>query len=197
MSELKETFRLKFFDTWRMKEETSQPLRIKLLLASLCVCLLSSLALAQGDAAPRFGDYAASVYRGRAAALKLTTPQARGYRTRLREGARRAVNFAGHYKLHTWSCGAGCLQTAFIDARTGEVIFPDELNGFITCFWDAEVVESLEQALQFRRDSRLIVMSGYPTGERGKAEPKKGLYYYEWDGRALKLVKFVEKSEGC
>lgn len=170
---------------------------IKLLFATLCVCFLTSPALAQDGATPDFKDYAAPVYRGRAAALKLTTPQARGYRTRLREGARRAVNFAGQYKLHTWSCGTGCLQTAFIDAKTGEVFFPTELNGFIACYYQPEAVENLEEALQFRKGSRLIVMSGYPMSERDKAEPKKGLYYYEWTGRELKLVRFVEKSEGC
>jgi hypothetical protein len=29
------------------------------------------------------------------------------------------------------------------------------------------------------------------------APPEKGLYYYEWDGGSLKLVKFVLKTEGC
>jgi hypothetical protein len=172
-------------------------LKTKLLLAALCVSLHAAPSLAQDGAVPNFGDYAAPVFKGRAAALKLTTPQARGYRTRLREGSRRAVNFAGRYKLHTWSCGTGCLQTAFIDARTGEVFFPAELNGFIACYYQPEAVESLEEALQFRKGSRLIVMSGYPTSERDKAEPKKGLYYYEWTGGELKLVKFVEKAEGC
>ena len=168
-----------------------------LLFAALCLCLLTSFAHAQDGATPNFKDYAAPVYKGRAAALKLTTPQSRGYRTRLREGARRAVNFAGRYKLHTWSCGTGCLQTAFIDAKTGEVFFPEELNGFIVCFYDPKPVDDLEEALQFQKGSRLIVMSGYPYSERGKDEPKKGLYYYEWTGRELKLLKFVEKSEGC
>jgi hypothetical protein len=154
-------------------------------------------ALAQDGATPDFKDYAAPVYKGRAAALKLTTPQARGYRTRLREGAQRGVNFAGHYKLHTWGCGTGCLQTAFIDAKTGEVFFPAELNGFIVCFYQPEAVNSLEEALQFQKGSRLIVMSGYPTSERDKDAPKRGLYYYEWTGGGLKLLKFVEKSEGC
>ena len=172
-------------------------MRIKLLLATLCICLLAPQASAQAGAALDYGDYATHEFKGRAAALKLTTPQARGYRTRLREGARRAVNFAGRYKLHTWSCGTGCLQTAFIDAKTGEVFFPAELNGFIACYYGTEPVESLEEALQFRKGSRLIVMSGYPVSERDQAEPKKGLYYYEWTGRELKLVKFVEKSEGC
>ncbi|HEX8291112.1 MAG TPA: hypothetical protein VF570_05125 [Pyrinomonadaceae bacterium] len=169
----------------------------RLLLAAFCACLSTVPASAQGDAAPGFGDYAAPAYRGRAAAPKLTTPLARNYRTRLREGARRAVNFAGRYKLHTWSCGTGCLQTAFIDAKTGEVFFPKELNGFIACYYGTQPVNDLEEALQFRKGSRLIVMSGYPSSERDKAEPKKGLYYYEWAGGDLKLVKFVEKSEGC
>jgi hypothetical protein len=173
-------------------------LKIKLLFAVLCLCFLTSPALAQDGAAPNFKDYAEPVFKGRVAALKLTTPQARGYRTRLREGARRAVNFAGHYKLHTWSCGTGCLQTAFIDAKTGEVFFPAELNGFILCFFDSELVaHDLEDSLQFQKGSRLIVMSGYPYSERDKAEPKKGLYYYEWTGRELKLLKFEAKSEGC
>ena len=172
-------------------------MKTRVLLAVLCLCLCAAPAFAQDGAAPDFGDYAAPVFRGRAASLKLTTPQARGYRTRLREGARRALNFAGRYKLHTWSCGTGCLQTAFIDAKTGEVFFPGELNGFIACYYGAEPVEDLEEALQFRKGSRLIVMSGYPTSERGKAEPKKGLYYYEWAGRELKLVKFEAKDEGC
>ncbi|HEX8557624.1 MAG TPA: hypothetical protein VF668_05955 [Pyrinomonadaceae bacterium] len=172
-------------------------MRAKLLFAAFCACILAAPAFAQDGAAPGFGDYPAAAFRGRAAALRLTTPLARGYRTRLREGARRAVNFAGRYKLHTWSCGTGCLQTAFIDAKTGDVFFPEELNGFIACYYGDAPVNDLEEALQFRKGSRLIVMSGYPYSERDKSEPKKGLYYYEWDGGALKLVKFVEKSGGC
>ena len=172
-------------------------MKIKLLFAALFVCLSTVSATAQGGAEPRFSDYTEPAFKGRAAALKLTTPLARAYRTRLREGARRAVNFAGHYKLHTWSCGTGCLQTAFIDAKTGEVFFPKELNGFIVCFYDPKPVDDLEEALKFERGSRLIVMSGYPYSERGKDEPKKGLYYYEWTGAELKLVKFEAKDEGC
>ncbi len=172
-------------------------MKIKLLFAVLCLCLLSSPAPGQDGAAPDFKDYATPVYKGRAAALKLTSREARGYRTRLREGARRALNFAGHYKLHTWSCGTGCLQTALIDVKTGEVFFPAELDGFIVCFYQPGAVDDLEEALQFQKGSRLIVMSGYPVSERGKDAPKKGLYYYEWTGRELKLLKFVEKGEGC
>ena len=89
------------------------------------------------------------------------------------------------------------MQTAFIDAKTGGVFFPEELNGFIVCFYDPKPVNDLEEALKFERGSRLIVMSGYPMSERGKDDPKKGLYYYEWTGKDLKLLKYVEKNEGC
>ena len=159
--------------------------------------MVAAPAPAQDGAAPGFRDYPAPAYRGRVAAVKLTTPLARGYRTRLREGARRGVNFAGRYKLHTWSCGTGCLQAAFIDAATGAVFFPRELNGFIACYYEPGEVKDLGEALKFERGSRLLVVSGYPYSERGKDEPKKGLYYYEWDGKGLKLVRFVEKTEGC
>lgn len=172
-------------------------MKIKLLFAVLCVCFFNLSALAQDGAAPNFKDYAAPAYKGRAAALRLTTTLARNYRTRLREGARRAVNFAGQYKLHTWSCGTGCLQMALIDAKTGNTFFPEELNGFIACYYGSQPVNDLEEALQFQKGSRLIVMSGYPLSERGKDEPKKGLYYYEWTGTELKLVKFEAKDEGC
>ena len=175
-------------------------LKIKLLLAVLCVCFLAATTLAQAGATPRFQDYRARAYKGRVARVNVNgSAQARGYRTRLREGARRGVNFAGHYTLHTWSCGTGCLQTVFIDAKTGAASFPAPLDGFIACYWDAKPVESLEEALGFRRDSRLIVMSGYPSGERGKDDPAAGLYYYEWTGADLKLVKFVKKDRegGC
>ena len=172
-------------------------MKIKFVLAALCACFLALSAAAQDGATPDFKDYAAPAYRGRAATLKLTTPLARNYRTRLREGARRALNFAGQYKLHTWSCGTGCLQMALIDAKTGSVFFPEELNGFIGCYYGSEPVNDLEEALQFQKGSRLIVMAGYPYSERGKDEPKKGLYYYEWTGAELKLLKFVRKSEDC
>lgn len=172
-------------------------MKTRLLLAALCACFFAAPAPAQDGAAPGFRDYPAPAFGGRAAPLKLTTRLARGYRTRLREGARRGVNFAGRYTLHTWSCGTSCLQTAFIDAVTGNVFFPAELNGFIACYYEPGEVNDLEEALKFERGSRLLVMSGYPNAERGKSEPKKGLYYYEWDGRSLKLLKFVPKDEGC
>jgi hypothetical protein len=33
-------------------------------------------------------------------------------------------NFAGHYTLARWGCGAGCVTVAVIDMTTGAVQFP-------------------------------------------------------------------------
>lgn len=167
---------------------------MKLLITILCVISFMSTALAQTSATPRFEDYPVQVFKGRMAALKLSGSEARNFRTRLREGAQQGVNFAGHYTIVQWGCGTACLQVAFIDAKTGAVFFPEELNGFGVWFWDANDDTRLDDALRFKPNSRLMVMSGYPGSEGNRDEPKSGLYYYEWTGRRLRLVRLVEKK---
>ncbi len=158
----------------------------------LCLCLgpLASESAAQNSRAePRFGSYPARVYRGRVAPVNLRSARgARTFRTRLREGAKEGVNFAGHFSLVGWGCGTGCQSVAIIDAKNGAVHFPKELYAFGVWLFsdDGEV-------LTFRPDSRLLVLSGFPNSETESAEPKAGLYYYEWTGKRLRLVKFVEK----
>ena len=164
---------------------------MKIPVTILFVILFAATAFAQTGATPRFEGYPAAVYKGRAAALKLNdSEEARNFRTRLREGAQQGVNFAGHYTIVQWGCGTACLQVAFIDAKTGAVFFPRELNGFGVWFWG----EKDYDAVQFKPDSRLLVVSGFPASEGEGDEPKSGLYYYEWTGTRLRLVKLVEKK---
>jgi hypothetical protein len=168
---------------------------MKLLLATLCVGFITATALAQGRATPRFEDYPATVYRGGAAQVNVKSMrEARRYRTVLREGAKKGVNFAGHYTVVQWGCGTGCMQAAIIDTKTGVVFFPEEVNGFGVWFWDENNETRLDDAPRFKPNSRLMVMSGFPASEGSKGEPKSGLYYYEWTGRRLRLVKLVEKK---
>ena len=178
--------------TWASRaRESFTYSNMKILVTVLFITLFAATTLAQMGATPRFEDYPAPVYKGRAAALKLNdSEEARNFRTRLREGAREGVNFAGHYTVVQWGCGTACLQAAFIDAKTGAVFFPRELNGFGVWYWGKEDYD----ALQFKPNSRLIVMSGFPASEGNKDEPKSGLHYYEWTGRRLRLVKLVEKK---
>jgi hypothetical protein len=86
---------------------------------------VSEAALVRWDTVtlPAFADYAVRErFRGRPAPVRLATdPQARFFRTKLREGARAGPNFADHLTVVTWGCGTGCQVNAIVDARTGEI----------------------------------------------------------------------------
>jgi hypothetical protein len=163
----------------------------KILSAFLFISLLFAVALAvERQAAPRFENYAVPVYKGNPAPVNLNSAKgARMFRTNLREGARKGVNFAGHYALITWGCGAGCVDVGIVDEKTGSVYFPKEIAGFNPWYWDDN-----EEPLQFKPDSRLLVLSGFPGTEANLANPRGGLYYYEWTGARLRLVKYVAKK---
>src|SRR5437868_2812690 len=94
-----------------------------------------------GRRPPRFEDYPVkAIFKGQPANPVLSTPEQRLYRTRIREGAAKGrgvgkgswkyaedtpgPNFAGHYVVIRWGCGADCLMMAVVDAETGKVYAP-------------------------------------------------------------------------
>src|SRR5579863_7158945 len=101
---------------------------------------------------PQFKDYPATeASRGKNAPLVLTN-QDRIYGTRLRAAAARQPNFAGHYVLTAWGCGALCLMGAVIDANSGRVyLFPHTI-----CCWSA-VADDNFRPVEYRITSRLII----------------------------------------
>ena len=52
---------------------------------------------------------------------------ARIYKTRINEGAKVGPNFAGHYTIVRWGCGAGAFMFFVVDAINGAVYEPPEL----------------------------------------------------------------------
>ena len=96
----------------------------------------------------------------------------------LREFARRPADFAGHFVLASWGCGASCVLTAAIDKQTGKVIWLP----FTVCCWAA----SVSQPLDFRLDSRLLVIHG------SRDEAGRGRYFYVFDGKEFKLITAQE-----
>jgi hypothetical protein len=164
--------------------------------AVACIAIVNSSyfsSLAQKEAAPRFEDYPAEVWAGKAERLDLRShPLARMYRTRIREDMERAgINFAGHYTLARAGCGAGCSINAIIDARNGRAYFPNELQGWSGIVGDFDREAEYEQ--RTRADSRLLQILGRPTIGRMNEERHgpSGIYYYEWKNDRLRLVKFV------
>ena len=154
-----------------------------LMTTTLAIFLLSASAVAQHRALPRFKDYPATKFTGKPAAVKLTSPQARKYRTGLRENARGGPNFAGHYTIAAFGCGTGCVSPlAIIDATTGDVYFPPSV-ATISSLPDAED----DEMIQSHEDSRLLVVVG-------EVNEKKGKYYFEWANNRLKLIRAITKE---
>ncbi|HEY0322416.1 MAG TPA: hypothetical protein VGC66_15780 [Pyrinomonadaceae bacterium] len=165
----------------------------KIIIAFLFINLLFVGSLAgHGQTVPRFEAYAVPVYKGKVAPVNLKSAKgASSFRTRLREGAQQGVNFAGHYTLVVWGCGTGCGDVGIIDAKTGTVYFPKELGGYGAWMFSDN---QNDDPLKFKANSRLLVLSGFPASEGNSDNPKTGLYYYEWTGARLRLVKFVPKK---
>jgi hypothetical protein len=104
------------------------------------------------------------------------------FRTMLRENAAKGVNFAGHYVVATWGCGADCVSLAIIDARTGHVYFSRSVLSVGGFGYSPD-----EDRFQFRSNSRLLIVVGAPNDEG-----YVGRYYYLWKNNRLRLLRAVE-----
>ena len=101
---------------------------MQLFTTTICLTLIATVATAQNSAPtsnerlPRFEDYPTTeIFKGPPAPPKLRRPADRLFRTRIREGAARGPNFAGHFTVADWGCGMGCVSIAVVDAKDGTV----------------------------------------------------------------------------
>ncbi|MFZ5867293.1 MAG: hypothetical protein ACOYXY_15520 [Thermodesulfobacteriota bacterium] len=108
--------------------------------------------------------------------------RARTYRTRLREGAAKGPNFAGHYTVVRWGCGTDCIEFAIVDVISGAVFFPPFLTVQSVPPYDQDNPTMIPRNVEFRPDSRLLIV----TGTIDKSSSDK--HFYEWTGKELKLV---------
>ncbi len=129
---------------------------------------------------PRFEDYPATeIFKGSPAAPKLRGPGDRLFRTKIREGAAKGPNFAGHFTIADWGCGAGCVSIAIVDAKDGRIYdAPFQALAWGMAFMKAE-------PLAYKLDSRLLIARGCPE------EENCGSYFYEWTGTQFKLIRKV------
>ena len=113
------------------------------------------------------------------AAPILRTRQQRAFRTAIREAAAKGPNFADHYTIAQWGCGAGCVSMAVIDSKTG-------------CVDDGPfriLATETSEPLTFRLDSNLLTVRGCPE------EKNCGSYFYEWTGSRFKLLRKTTARE--
>ncbi len=134
--------------------------------------------------APRFKDYPVNeMYKGKNAPLVLSKKD-REYRTKLNEASLEKPNFAGHFILTAFGCGASCLMGAAIDAKTGKVYwFPHTI-----CCWSATVSDQF-MPIEFRLDSKLIVFSGL----RNEIAGDEGAHFYKFENGQFQHLRSVHK----
>lgn len=127
---------------------------------------------------PRFESYRVEEnYTRKAVQPVIRTREDRQYRTMLSEAAGKKANFAGHYVVSTWGCGASCVMGVIVDAKTGKVYWLP--------FTVAVDINEFEPIV-FRRDSSLIVVKG------SRNEKGHGAYYYNFTRDHLALVRAIE-----
>ncbi len=137
----------------------------------------------------------------------LTTPEQRLFRTRIREGVekgwgawingewgkeqnRPGPNFAGHYIVIVWGCGSGCIRMAVSDAETGTVFMPPISEGrFALPMLVFPDTAGRAADLQYRRNSRLMIIRATPHADRRGAVPYT--FYYLWEGGRWTLLRQV------
>ena len=161
---------------------------MQLFTTTVCITLIATGATAQSSAPtaneqlPRFEDYPVTdIYKGPPAPPKLRCPGDRLFRTRIREGAAKGPNFAGHYTIADWGCGAGCVSVAIVDAKDGRICDAP----FQALAWGVPMMKDSVEPLAYKLDSRLLIVRGCPE------EETCGSYFYEWTGTRFKLIRKV------
>jgi len=154
--------------------------------------LLAALVLAAGQGrAPAFEQYRVieAAYKGKPAAPVIKTAEDRRFRTMIRTGAADGPNFAGHFTVVEWGCGAGCVSVVVADAASGEI----HRAPFKSLGWQPRKYEGKYKSnddkfeqLAYRLDSRLLVVRGCLD-----ESDKCASYFWEWNGGQFKLIKTI------
>ncbi|MBD8873817.1 hypothetical protein [Rhodanobacter sp. DHB23] len=113
------------------------------------------------------------------------------YRTVIKEEAKLGPNFADHYTIIRIGCGAATTCLAIADAKSGHVYFPPDLESVEALLVDTGRINV--DTLNYRRDSRLLVVVGSPNEKNDRA----GISYYTWQSEKLKLIRFIPAATLC
>jgi hypothetical protein len=127
----------------------------------------------QTQKVPSFKQYrVAEVYRGKPATPVFKTREELEYRTRIREGAAKGPNFAGHYAVVEWGGGTGTGGFVLVDVKTGQIFFHAQPPGTGPDF-------------MYNLDSRLMVSDSY-TGPPDAETTIRS--FWEWTGKEMRFI---------
>ncbi len=143
--------------------------------------------------APRFEQFRVPVWVGKPAAARVEAhPRSRLYRTVIAEAAQAGPNFAGHYTVLAWGCGAGCSSWAIADAQSGRVFHPANFRNTDRYNLSVDLADADGGYVEFHADSRLLRVVG---GINLKPE-WRGISYFVWENNRLRRIRLVAKPYG-
>ncbi|MBI0330055.1 hypothetical protein [Burkholderia plantarii] len=129
---------------------------------------------------PEFDNFPVEqIWHGKVAPTVLRSEQDHRFAARLRELSGKKPNFAGHYALSSWGCGAACTMAVAVDVKTGDTVWLP----FTVCCWDVDVREPVA----YRHDSKLVIVRG------SRDETGNGIYYYLFDQHRFTLLRGEEQ----
>jgi hypothetical protein len=139
---------------------------------------------------PAFDQYRVTEqkFSGKPVPLQIKTAEDRRFRTMIRKAAAGGPNFAGHFTVAEWGCGAGCVSVAIIDATTGSIYRgPFRILGWQMRKYEGKYAANDDgfHQLEYRLDSRLLVARGCPE------ETNCASWFWEWTGSQFKLVRQI------
>ena len=171
--------------------------------------LQSAAAQSHSRPLPKFEDYPVKeIFNRTAHPPILVTHEQHRFRTRIREGVekgwgvwingewgkeqnRPGPNFAGHYVVIVWGCGAPCLMMAVCDAETGAVYNPplSATSGLALPLLVFPNSVGRDADIEYRLDSQLMLIKATPHSDRPEAESYS--FYFLLQGKQWKLLRRV------
>ena len=146
---------------------------------------------------PRFEDFPITEkWNQERAILKLSTPSERMFSTQLTKAAKEPPNFAGHYRIVFWGCGSLCSASAVVDLQTGSV-FPPPLAGHGDGWnrWIMAPAFSEGSGIDFRLDSRLVVVKGGLNHSEVLKKNVPDVYYFVWERNRFRQLMFISGKQ--
>jgi hypothetical protein len=138
------------------------------------------------ERAPRFADYpVAKLSHMRVAKPKIPETWDEDPRLRFQDSvySTSRTNFAGRYFLAVVGCGSACVWGAVVHPKTGRIVpLPSVSSWFET--------HDKFEGIDFRHNSRLIVMSGARNEKTGDM----GRHFYVFENGKLRFLKTIKQD---
>lgn len=159
-------------------------MKISILTIVLLVFFLSAQA-GDWEHAPKFSDFPKKIsFKGKPAPVRIEGREARMFRSILRDGAKNGPDFAGHYTVVVWGCGADSFSLAVVNACDGKVYFPPFRCITLAGGYDALSIEGKEvDNPAYRQDSHLLIFAGAEDKPSVKPEDRSVQFWVFRDGR--------------